>query len=347
MQPINTALCSFGMSGWVFHAPFISAHPAFNLYAVFERTKDLARQKFSSVKTFRTLEEMVADEAVELVIVNTPNATHYEFAKKALLAGKHVVIEKPFTVEINEAEELIALARQQGKVLSVYQNRRWDSDYKTVKKVVLDGSLGKIVEAEFHYARYKEELSPKLHKEIPGPGAGILYDLGPHLIDQALHLFGMPQELFADLQVLRPLSKVDDYFEILMYYPGLRVRLRSTYIAREPVPSFIVHGTKGSFLKPRGDVQEAMLQQEVAPKHEDWGTENESDWGLLHAEKDGKTIREHIPSEQGNYMDYYHDLYGARRKNKPLPVTAEEGLNVIRIIKAAFRSNEEKKVVTL
>jgi predicted dehydrogenase len=347
MQIINTALCSFGMSGWVFHAPFIDAHPGFSLYAVYERSKDLAKQKFPAVKTFRSLDEMLADESVELVIVNTPNATHYEFAKRALLAGKHVVVEKPFVVEIEQGTELVELAAKKGKVLSVYQNRRWDSDYKTVAKVVNDGLLGTIVEAEFHYDRYKEELSPKLHKEIPGPGAGALYDLGPHLVDQALHLFGMPQAIFADIQIIRPVSKVDDYFEILFYYPSLRVRLKSTYTAREAVPSFVVHGTKGSFLKTRGDVQEAMLQQEISPKVAGWGTESESNCGLLHTEKNGEVTRKYLPSEQGNYMDFYHDLYNAIRKNKPVPVSPEEGLNVIRIIKAAFQSNEEKKVIAL
>jgi scyllo-inositol 2-dehydrogenase (NADP+) len=347
MQFINTALCSFGMSGWVFHAPFIDAHPRFNLYAVYERTKDLAKQKFPSVKTYRSLDEMLADDDIELVIVNTPNATHYEFAKKALMFGKHVVVEKPFAIEIAEGEELIQLAKERNKVLSVYQNRRWDSDYKTVKKIVEEGWLGNIIEAEFHYDRYKEDISPKLHKETPGPGAGALYDLGPHLIDQALHLFGMPHSVFADIQVIRPVSKVDDYFELLLYYPNLRVRLKSTYQAREAVPSFVVHGSKGSFLKPRADVQEAMLQQEASPKLEHWGEENEDDWGLIHTEKDGKVIRKYIPSEPGSYMDFYHDLYGAIRKNKAVPVTPEDGLNVIRIIKAAIQSNAEKRVIEL
>jgi predicted dehydrogenase len=347
MQPINTALCSFGMSGWVFHAPFINIHPWFNFYAVYERTKNLAAEKYPAVKTYRNIDEMLADENVELVIANAPNATHYEYAKKSLLAGKHVVVEKPFTIEIEEAEELIALAKEENKVLSVYHNRRWDSDFKTVQKIIQSGSLGDIVEAEFHYDRYKEDLSPKLHKEIPGPGTGALYDLGSHLIDQALTLFGMPQAVFADIFIMRPISKVDDYFELLLYYPSMRVRLKSTYVAREVVPSFVVHGSKGSFLKSRGDVQEAMLQQEISPKNEDWGSESENDFGLLHTEKDGKIIRKHIPSEQGNYLDYYHDLYAAIRKGKPAPVTAEDGLNVIKIIKAAFKSNEEKRIVEL
>jgi len=169
MQPINTALCSFGMSGWVFHAPFIDIHPGFNFYAVYERTKNLAEEKYPAVKTYRCLQEMLQDPLVELVIANAPNATHYEFAKLALLAGKHVVVEKPFTIELEEAHELLAIARSTGKVLSVYQNRRWDSDFKTVKEVIEEGLIGKVVEAEFHYDRFKDELSPKLHKEIPGP----------------------------------------------------------------------------------------------------------------------------------------------------------------------------------
>ena len=219
MQPINTALCSFGMSGWVFHAPFIAADPHFKLYAVWERSKNLAEQKYPGIKTYRTLEDMLADNAVELVIVNTPNVTHYEYAKKALLAGKHVVVEKPFTVTVAEAQELIELAQHQNKKISVYQNRRYDSDYRTIKKVLDEKLLGKLVEAEFHFDRYNEELSPKQHKEIPQQGTGILYDLGSHLIDQALQLFGMPDSVFADIRVVRPISKVDDYFDLLLYYP--------------------------------------------------------------------------------------------------------------------------------
>ncbi|HEX2684904.1 MAG TPA: Gfo/Idh/MocA family oxidoreductase, partial [Ferruginibacter sp.] len=222
MQPIKTALCSFGMSGWVFHAPFIHLNKGFELYGVYERTKNLAAERYACIKTFRTLEAMLADDAIELVIVNTPNYTHFEFAKLALLAGKHVVIEKPFTNTVAEAEELIALAEKQSKKISVYQNRRWDSDFKTVQKVVRQKLLGEIVEAEIHFDRYNEELSYKLHKETPGPGAGILPDLGPHLIDQALQLFGMPTAVFADATNLRPISRVEDYIELLLFYKNLR-----------------------------------------------------------------------------------------------------------------------------
>ncbi len=347
MKPINTAICSFGMSGWVFHAPFISTHPGFNFYAVWERTKNLAQEKYPAVKVYRTLEEMLAEEAVELVIVNTPNNTHYSYTKQALLAGKNVVCEKPFTVTVAEAEELIALAKQTGLKLSVFQNRRYDSDYRTIKNVLDKKLLGNIVEAEFHFDRFKEELSPKAHKETAGQGTGALYDLGSHLIDQALQLFGMPLAVFADIVAIRPISQVDDYFELLLYYPAMRVRIKGSYQVREALPGYVIHGSKGSFIKPKTDVQEGQLQAGKLPTDADYGIEPESEKGLLHTDMDGKIVREYIPSETGNYIAYYEGIYEAIRKNGTLPVTAEEGMNVIKIIEAAFKSNLEKKVIDL
>jgi predicted dehydrogenase len=346
-SPIKTALCSFGMSGWVFHAPFLHLHKGFELYAVWERSKNLAEQKYPGIKTFRTLEDMLADEAVELVVVNTPNYTHFDYTQKALQAGKHVVVEKPFTVTVAEGEELLALAAKAGKKISVYQNRRYDSDYKTVKKILDEQWLGEVKEAEIHYDRFNEALSPKVHKETPGPGTGLLYDLGSHLIDQALQFFGMPTAVFADLAIIRPLSKVEDYMEILLYYPGMRMRIKSSYLVREPLPSYSLHGTRGSFIKARTDVQERLLQAGVSPDSPDWGVEPDNEKGLLHTEKDGKTIREYVPSLRGNYMEYYDGMYAALREGKPVPVTPEDGLNIIRIIEAAYLSNKEKRVVEL
>jgi len=335
------------MSGLVFHSPFLSINPGFNFYAVWERTKNEAEKKFPNVITYRTLDEMLSDELVELVIVNTPNYTHFEYAQKALQAGKHVIVEKPFTVTVKEAQQLIDLAKKKNKILSVYQNRRYDSDYKTIKKVLDKKLLGEVVEAEFHFDRYREELSPKQHKEIPGPGTGVLYDLGAHLIDQALQLFGWPSKLFADIRTIRPVSKVDDYFEVLLYYPNLRVRLKASYSVREALPGYIIHGLKGSFIKPKTDVQEALLQAGSIPGGADWGREPETEKGLLHTEIDGVEERKYIDSEQGNYDDYYSGIYEAIRNNKPVPVTAEEGMNVIRIIETAFESSEAQKVIQL
>ena len=347
MQPIKTAVLSFGMSGTVFHAPFLQVHEGFHFYAVWERTKNEAQKRYPDVKTYRTLEELLADNAVELVIVNTPNYTHYDYAKKALEAGKHVVVEKPFVVRTKEGEELLALAKQKGKLLSVFQNRRWDSDFKTVKKIVAEDWLGEIVEAEFHFDRYKEELSPKQHKETPAPGTGALYDLGSHLVDGALHLFGLPEAVFADIRIIRPISKVDDYFEVLLYYPQLRVRLHGSYLVREPLPSFLLHGSKGSFIKWRADVQEAALQSGKTPGTPDWGIEPVTERGLLHTEKDGEVIRETVPTLQGNYLDYFEGVYEAIRNRAPSPVAAQDGINTVRVIEAAFQSSAEKKVISL
>lgn len=347
MQPVNTALLSFGMSGQIFHAPFLQVHVGFKFYAVWERTKNLAQQKYPGVKTYKTLEELLKDEAIELVVVNTPSGTHYQYAKECLQAGKNVIVEKPFTATVEEGEELIRLAHQKNKLLSVYQNRRYDSDYKILKKIIDEDWLGAIVEAEFHYDRYTEELSYKVHKETPGPGVGVVYDLGSHLIDQALKLFGMPQAVFADIRIVRSISKVDDYFELLLYYNGLRVRLHSSYLVREPLPAYILHGRKGSFIKAKTDVQETDLQAGKIPDTPGWGQEPENQKGFLHTEKDGKIIKEYVPSLQGNYIQYYDGIYAALRNGQPPPVTAEEGLNVIRIITAAYKSNEQKKLIDL
>ncbi len=344
MKPINTALLSFGMSGWVFHAPFIHVHPRFNLYAVWERTKNEAEAKYPGIRTYRTLEELLADEAIELVVVNTPNATHFDFAKAALNAGKHVIVEKPFTVRFEEATELIDLAQEKGLLLSVYHNRRFDSDYKVVKRVVQEGWLGDIVEAEFHFDRFKNELSPKAHKEAPVAGTGALYDLGSHLIDQALQLFGVPQEIFADIRMVRTGSQVDDYFELLFYYPGYRVRLKCSYLVREPLPAYIIHGTMGSFIKEKSDIQEGALQAGKEPGSADWGAEPQDEQGLLHTEKDGKVIKERLASENGNYAHYYDGIFESLRNGATVPVPPSDAALVVKVIETAFRSHEEKKV---
>ncbi len=347
MQPINTVILSFGMSGQLFHAPFIHVQPGFDFYGVWERTKNVAQQKYPNVKTYRTFDEVLADEAVELVIVNTPNYTHHEYARKALLAAKHVVVEKPFVISVSEGEELIEIARENKCVLSVYHNRRYDSDFKIVRKIVQQGSLGQVVEAEFHFDRFKEELSPKQHKETPGPGTGALYDLGSHLIDQALQLFGVPEAVFADIRIIRRLSLVDDYFEVLLYYPDLRVRLHSSYLVREPMAAYQIHGLKGSFIKSKSDVQEMALQAGTMPVGAEWGEEPEEERGLLHAFADGHFKKEYVASERGNYGEYFEQLYQSIRNNKPLPVTPEDALKVIMIIEASFKSSDEKNVVYL
>ena len=345
MIPVRTAICSFGMSGRVFHAPFLHVHPGFEFHSVWERSKHLAAAIYPTVRTFTTLEDLLSDKAVELVIVNTPNYTHYHYAAQALEAGKHVIVEKPFTVTEQQGKDLIALAAQKGKKLSSFQSRRFDSDYRTVRRVIRSRELGTIVEAEIHYDRYTPALSPKVHKETPGPGTGLLYDLGSHLIDQALQLFGDPESVFADLSIIRDDSRVPDYMEVLLFYPGLRVRLKSSYLVREPIPAYTIFGHQGSFLKTRADVQEKHLLAGESPSGPDWGVEPAGEEGLLHTDIDGKEVRQRVPTEKGNYMDYFSGIYEAIRNDAPLPVTAEEGTRIIRVIEKAYESLDKKQIV--
>lgn len=344
---IHTALLSYGMSGRVFHAPFIHLHPNLQLAGSWERTKQLIQNDCPYTKSYASLEALLADDNVELVVVNTPTNTHFEYAKKALLAGKDVVVEKAFTTTVEEAIELKAIAEKVGKKIAVFQNRRWDSDFKTVKQVIDQQLLGAITEMEIQFARFNPALSPKLHKEIPSPGAGIVKDLGPHIIDQALCLFGKPQSVFADFRITRTNSQVEDYFEILLYYKDKRVRVKAGYFMREPVPSYIVHGTKGSFLKSRADVQEALLVKGAKPDITNWGAEPDSEQGLLHTEKDGVIIREKLPTLKGNYYEFYNKVYEALAHDKPMPVTVDDGILVMQIIDAAFKSHATRKVIDL
>ena len=347
MKKINVALCSFGMSGWVFHAPFIDGHPGFNLYGVWERSQKKATSIYPGIKSFETLEAMLADDAIDFVVVNTPTYTHFDYAKKALLAGKHVLVEKAFTTTVAEAGELVELAEEKNLLLGVYQNRRYDSDLKTVKKVLEDGLLGEIKEVEFHYDRFNLELSPKAHKETINPGAGLLHDLGPHLIDQALYLFGMPQSVNGFVTTQRPGSIVNDNIDMLLLYHDFNVRLKSSLIVKEPQPSFIVHGTKGSFLKPRADVQEDELKKGIKPAGEDWGKEPDAGRGLLNIVQDGNTVRKTVISERGDYMELYDKWYDAIIHKKDPPVSGKDGLKVMRVIEAVIQSNKFKKQVEL
>jgi scyllo-inositol 2-dehydrogenase (NADP+) len=347
MQKIKTALLSYGMSGKIFHAPFLAIHPGFELLGSWERSKKLIQEDYPEVTSFPSLESILEDKSIDLVIVNTPIDTHFEYAKKVLLAGKHAIVEKAFTTTVAEAQELAALAKVKGLKLSVFQNRRWDSDLKTVKKILDDNMLGDLVEAEFHFDRYSPVLSPKVHKETANSGAGILKDLGPHIIDQALYLFGFPNAVFADIRLIREGTLVDDYLDILLYYPDFRVRLKSSFFVRESIPSYIVHGRKGSFLKPRGDVQEDELKLGKKPNLDTWGTEPKSLEGTLHTEIDDDILNVKVPTLQGNYYDFFEGVYQAVANDKPEPVTAQEGVNVMRIIEAAIESSEQKKVVNL
>lgn len=346
MKKIKTALLSYGMSGRVFHAPFLELHDGFELTGSWERSKKLIQADYPNVKSYASIEELLSDD-IDLVVVNTPVETHYEYAKKALLAGKHALVEKAFTTTAAEAEELLAIAKEKNLKLTVYQNRRWDSDFMTVKQVVGQNLLGDIVEAEFHFDRYNPSLSPKVHKETANAGAGVVKDLGPHIIDQALYLFGYPEAVHGDIRITRENSLVDDWFDISLYYPDKRVRLKAGFFVREAIPAYVVHGKKGTFLKQRGDIQEDVLKTGAKPNRTDWGTEPKDKEGLLHTEINGEVVRKNIPTLQGNYYGLFDGVYQSITEGKPEPVTAEDGIKTMKVIDAAFESSEQKKIVTL
>jgi scyllo-inositol 2-dehydrogenase (NADP+) len=346
MRQIKTALLSYGMSGKVFHAPFLTLHPGFELTGAWERSKNLIQADYPEVKSYASIDELLADD-IDLVVVNTPVDTHFEYAKKVLEAGKHALVEKAFTTTAAEAEELRDLARQKGLKLTVYQNRRWDSDLKTVKSVLDEGILGNILEAEIRFDRYNPVLSPKAWKEGANAGAGVLKDLGPHIIDQALCLFGYPEAVFADIRTLRENSQVDDNIDILLYYADKRVRLHGGFFNKEQQPGFMLQGRNGSFFKPRADVQEDTLKTGAKPNLDNWGTEPEDKSGILHVVAHGETIRKTIPTLQGNYYGLFDGVYKAIREDATEPVTAEDGVRVMKIIDAAIASSTQRQVITL
>jgi predicted dehydrogenase len=342
LQHISTAVISHGISARTFHIPFIQTHPGFNLKMIMERNGNSASLKYPDISVVRTFEEVLADPEIDLVVICSPNTTHFPYAKAALLAGKHVIVEKPFTNTTAEARELVEIAQRTGKTCAVYQNRRYVADFLTMQKIIADGLIGEPREFFAHYDRYRPDpRTYGLWREESLPGSGIFYDLGPHLIDQALVLFGMPQFIRADIRSMKAYSRVDDYFDVRLEYENLIVTLHASMLVREMGPRYMLHGTKGSFIKSGEDPQEELLKSGQMPDTLDWGKEPEENWGLLHSEVDEKIIREKYPSLQGGYNLFYENVYQAVMNGAPLQEPPEDGLKVIRIIELAFESSKK------
>jgi scyllo-inositol 2-dehydrogenase (NADP+) len=343
--PIQTAIASFGMSGQVFHGPFLKVNPDFKVMKIGERSKMISKNLFQNAEIVRSFEEILKDKEIELVIVNTPDSLHYGMARMALEAGKHVVVEKPFTFTVEEADDLISLAEERGKLLTVYQNRRWDGDFLTVQKIVHSGVLGSMVEFESHFDRYRPFITPSTWKEKEGEYAGVLYNLGSHMVDQALVLFGMPEAVTTHLSIVRPGGRVIDYYDLRLHYPTFAALLKCSYLVKEEGPKYILHGTNGSFLKWGIDPQEEILKTGVLPGGDFWGIEPEHKWGILNTWNNNNDRLQKIPTERGNYQLFYDNLYEAIRNGQPLEVKPQEARNTIRILELAMKSNREKRTV--
>lgn len=325
-KPIITGLMAYGMSGRVFHAPFVSLNPGFELKAVVERHEKKAVADYPNIASYDSTDELLKDSEIELIIVNTPPHTHFELAKKALEAGKHVLIEKPIATNSTEVKELYDLGREAGKHVMVYQNRRWDSDFISVKNIIESGRLGELIEAHFRFDRYKTALSPKKFKENKSlPGNGLVYDLGPHLIDQAISLFGKPLSFKKTTGIYRESSEVTDYFHFHLSYPQqLNVYLTSGLLIAQPMPSFVLHGSLGSYIKDRVDTQEAQLDSGIWPNAKAYGIEPVGQEGLLVTmDAENRKNSEHITSEKGDYMKLFDAVYHTIRNGALYPITEE------------------------
>ncbi len=351
---IGVGIIGFGLAGRVFHAPFVSAVPGLALRAFVERTSDEAAKAYPATRTFRTVEELLSNPDIELVVVGTPNATHFPLAKQALEAGKHVVVNKPFAETSAQAEELIALAKHKGVVVAPFHNRRWDGDFLTVQHLLASGQLGRLVTFESHFDRYKPLLNAKRWKEESGPANGLLMDLGPHLVDQALALFGMPSTVTAGIRADRDSSQVEDAFDLHLSYPHRTVWLRATTLAAEPAPRFLLHGTAGSFRKCGVDPQEpAIVAGAKVPRlgEGDWLAEPEAAWGELVTAADrsrpAQLTRRRIPTDPGDYRSFYLNVRDAIRGDANLTVTPEAGRDALRILKAARESSAEGRSVAI
>lgn len=334
---IRAGVIGFGLAGRIFHTAVIAATPGLELACIVQRSGDDAAKAYPDVKVARSIEEMLKDESIQLVVVGTPSGDHYAHAAQCLKAKRHVVIDKPFTLTSDEARSLIDLARANGVLLTAYQNRRWDGDFVTLKQVLASGALGRIVTYESHFDRYRTTPRLNVWRENGGAGGGLLFDLGPHLIDQAAAIFGDPLEVWADVRIDREGARVDDAFDIeLKFAGGVTTWLRSSLTAFFAGARFLVHGTKGSFVKWGLDPQEDALKAGAKFTDPGFGEEPESQWGQLRiAEKPVQTVK----TAAGDYRGLYANVRDAILGVAALEVTAEQAWRTARIIELCFDSS--------
>jgi scyllo-inositol 2-dehydrogenase (NADP+) len=342
---IRVGVIGFGMAGKIFHTAVVAATPGLELAAIVQRKGDEAAKAYPDVKIARSIEEMLEDESIRLVVVGTPSHVHFENAKQCLEAGRNVVVDKPFTLTSDEARQLIDLSKRQGlaaqqKVLvTAYQNRRWDGDFVTVREVIESGELGRIVSYESHFDRYRSEPKPEVWRESGGPGGGTLFDLGPHLIDQATVLFGDPDSVFADVRTDREGAMVDDAWDCLLKFPGgVTAMLRSTLTAYTPGPRFVVHGTLGSFWKWGLDPQEDALKAGGSYSDPGFGEEPASQWGELRV-ANKPPMR--VETAAGDYRGLYANVRDAILGVGELEVKPEEVWRTTRLIELCRQSSAE------
>lgn len=343
---IDVGLIGYGLAGRAFHAPVIRAVPGLRLAAILQRRGNEAKEKYPDVRILRSLEELLAIEEIRLVVIATPNDTHFSLAKQCLEAGRDVVVDKPFTTTLAEGRALVTFAQRVRRLLTVYQNRRYDGDFQAIRKLVAEGTLGRIVRFETTYDRYRPQLKPGAWRETTRAGSGILFDIAPHLIDHTLMLFGLPQAVTADVRIEREGAVTDDAFDIMLFYErGMRAVLRSSILAAATRPRFVLHGTAGSFVKQTFDPQENNLRHGKIPTDTAWGAEPEDNWGVLTVPSGEGFTRRRIPSASCDYRDYYANVRDALLGNAALAVSPQWALDLMRLLEMAKESSEKHRTI--
>lgn len=351
MEKFKVGLIGFSVGGHVFHAPFIASNPDLTLYKVTARKEEqqqMLQERYPEAIGVLSADDIIAAPEVDIVVVATSNDVHYRLTKQALEAGKHVIVEKPFTNTSAEADELIALAKAKGLLLSVHHNARFHSDYKTVQRLLAEGRLGRVVSYEARFDRFRNFLREGAWREADLPGSGIHYDLGAHLIDQTLQLFGHPEAVFADLRAQRDGAKAIDDFEYILSYPRLKVTLKGQMLAKEATPRFAIYGMNGCFVKKGTDPQEQLLRAGVRPENApQWGVEEADIQGALSLFVDGKDVHEYVQSEIGSGQDFYKNIVAFLRDEAPLFIRPEQARDVIRILELGDQSWKEKRTIPI
>lgn len=343
---IDVGLIGFGLAGRAFHAQVISRTPGLRLAAILQRTGDEAAKAYPETRIVRSIEELLVIPEIKLVVIATPNDSHFPLAKSSLAAGRDVLVDKPFTTTLAEAEELVRFAQERGRLLTVYQNRRFDGDFQAIRELVAAGTLGRIVGFESNYDRYRPQLKPGAWRERSGPGTGIFFDIAPHMIDHALVLFGLPQAIAADIRVERDRAVAPDAFDVTFHYrSGVRAVLRSSILAAAPRPRFILLGTQGSFVKTTVDPQELNLRLGKIPANGAWGAEPEENWGVLTTPQGDSLVQKRTPSASCDYRDFYGNLRDAILGTAELAVSPQWALQVMRLLELCEQSSQRRCAV--
>src|SRR6266849_6344061 len=343
---IEVGLVGFGLAGRAFHAPVIRAVPGLHLAAIVQRNGTEAAEKYPDVRIARSLDELFSMAEIHLVVIATPNETPYSFARQCLEAGRDVVVDKPFTTTLEEAVSLVQFAKGANRLLTVYQNQRYDGDFQAIRQIVEAGTLGRIVRLETSYDRFRPQPKPGAWRETARPGSGILFDIAPHLIDHALVLFGLPEAVTADVRAERENAATDDAFDITLHYSnGMRAVLQSSILAAAPRPRFVLFGTQASFVKQAFVPQGAHLRRGYIPADTAWGAEPEEDWGVLTVSSGDSFERRRIPPVICDYRDYYSNVRDVILGRASLAVTPECALDVMRLLELARASSQKRRTI--